>query len=107
MGRCAKTTQLTAALVGLLIAVFVRRAVAVGKALYFEAARSITDVTRLALAASHVIQDRTNRVQPTINGGAWIRTVVMDAGLRIRTVRVRDALMWDYATCPHRITRGA
>lgn len=99
--------RLTAAFVDLLIAVFVRRTVAVGKALHFEAARSVADVTRLALTAGYVIQDRADRVQAAINGGTWIRTIVVNAGLRIRTVSVRGALMWDRATRSYRIARGA
>lgn len=52
----------TVALVDLLIAVFIRRAIAVGEAFYFEAARGVADVARLTLAASRVIQNGANGI---------------------------------------------
>lgn len=54
--------KLTAALVDFLIAIFISRAITVGKAFYFEATRGIANVTRLALTTSRMIQNGTNSV---------------------------------------------
>lgn len=103
----AITRQLTAALVDLLIAVFIYRTITVGKAFYFEAARGIADVTRLALTTSRVIQNGANSIQAAVDERTRIRTIVMNAGLRVRTIRLRDALMRQSAARSYGIARSA
>jgi hypothetical protein len=78
--------QLTATFVNFLIAIFIGRAVAVGQALHFKAARCIADITGLALATCRVIQNGANGIQSAIHEGARIRAVVLNAGLRVRTI---------------------
>lgn len=100
-------SSLTAAFVGILVAIFIRRTIVIGKAFHLEAPRGIADVTRLTLTGSSVIQHRANGVRSAINQRARIGAVMLDASLRIRAISVDGALVRYHTAGSHRITGSA